>query len=83
MRLAIRNWKPSMRLTPRQAAERMCVSLSLVYQLLQQRKLPAYRVGVRGRGKWLVELVDVDTYMENCKVNDDKPEGETELQYLR
>ena len=72
-----------MRLTPRQAAERMCVSLSLVYQLLQQRKIPAYRIGVRGRGKWLIEIEDLDAYLASCKVENLKPMDESELRYLK
>lgn len=71
-----------MRLTPKQAARRMCVSLSLVYALLQKRKIPAYRVGVRGRGKWIIEEEDLDGFLASCKVEELKRE-EGELRYLK
>lgn len=61
-----------MRLTPKQAAEQMGVSLSLVYQLLRHRKVPAYRVGVRGRGKWLIEEEDLDRFLATCRVEEEK-----------
>lgn len=59
-----------MRLTPKQAAERIGISLSLVYQLLQQRKIPAYRVGLRGRGKWLIEEEDLERFLDSCRIDD-------------
>lgn len=73
----------AMRLTPKQAAMRMCVSLSLVYALLQKRKIPAYRVGVRGRGKWLIEVEDVDAYMAECKSEQIKEARGEEYKYLK
>lgn len=60
----------------------MCVSLSLVYALLQKRKIPAYRVGVRGRGKWIIEEEDLDGFLASCKVEELKRE-EGELRYLK
>ncbi len=72
-----------MRLTPKQASERMCVSLSLVYQLLQQRRLPAYRIGVRGRGKWVIEEADLETFLAECKVENLKPKDEEQLRFLK
>lgn len=71
-----------MRLTPKMAAARMCVSVSLIYALLQKRKIPAYRVGVRGRGKWVIEQEDLDGFMASCKVEDLKV-VEGELKYLK
>jgi excisionase family DNA binding protein len=70
------------RLTPKQAAERLSVSLSLVYQLLRQRKIPAYRVGVRGRGKWLIEEEDLNGFLATCKVEELKLD-ESNLKFLR
>lgn len=55
-------------LTPKQAAVRANVSRSLIYSLLRQGKLPAARIGCRGRGKWLISPEDLETYMEQCKV---------------
>ncbi len=71
-----------MRLTPKEAAQRMCVSLSLVYALLQKRKIPAYRVGVRGRGKWLIEEEDLDGFLATCKVEEMKLD-EAGLKFLK
>jgi excisionase family DNA binding protein len=70
------------RLTPKQAAERLSVSLSLVYQLLRQRKIPAYRVGVRGRGKWLIEEQDLNVFLATCKV-EELSMDESDLKFLR
>ncbi len=70
-----------MRLTPKQASERMCVSLSLVYQLLQQRRLPAYRIGVRGRGKWVIEEADLEAFLAECKINEVPPDDR--LKHIR
>lgn len=72
-----------MRLTPKQAALRMCVSLSLVYQLLRERKIPAYRVGVRGRGKYVLEVEDVDAFMANCKLEQLKGAREESYKHLK
>ena len=71
-----------MRLTPKQAAERLSVSLSLVYQLLRQRKIPAYRVGVRGRGKWLIEEQDLNVFLATCKV-EELSLNERDLKFLK
>lgn len=59
-----------MKLTPKQAALRMCVSVSLVYALLQKRKIPAYRIGVLGRGRYVLESDDVDAFMARCKLEE-------------
>lgn len=69
-------------MTPKQAAERMGVSLSLVYQLLQQRRIPAYRVGVRGRGKWLIEEPDLNEFLASCRVEALDPTDER-LKHIR
>ncbi len=71
-----------MKLTPKECAKRACVSLSLIYALLQQRKIPALRIGVRGRGKWLVEEEDLDGFLANCKVEDLGADDE-QLRHIR
>ena len=58
-----------MRLTPRQAAARVPVSISLVYQWCEQGLLPHYRLGGRGRrGKILIEETDLTAFLEGHKV---------------
>ena len=56
-------------LTPRQAAERVGVSLSLVYQWVESRQLPHYRAGAKGkRGKILIAEADLNAFWESLKV---------------
>ncbi len=70
-------------LTVKQAAARACVSPSLLYALLKARKLPASRVGCRGRGKWLIAVADLDGFLAACKLADmPVPDDET-LTYLK
>ena len=58
-----------MKLTPKQAGERAGVSASLIYQLCQERRLPHYRVGGRGRrGKILIDEADLAAFFEACRV---------------
>lgn len=71
-----------MKLTPKEAAKRACVSVSLIYALLKQRRLPALRVGVRGRGKWLIESDDLDGFLSECRVNELSVPDETDLKFL-
>jgi excisionase family DNA binding protein len=58
-----------MLMTPKEAAERACVSLSLIYQWCQSGELPHLRVGSPGRrGKILIEDSDLDGYLASLKV---------------
>jgi excisionase family DNA binding protein len=54
-------------LTPRQAANRLGVSPSLVYQLCDERVLKHYRIGGKGkRGRIRIEEAEVERYRESC-----------------
>ena len=54
-------------LTPKQAAERIGCSVSLVYQLAEERRITHLRVGGKGkRGKLLVDPRDVDRFLEGA-----------------
>jgi excisionase family DNA binding protein len=58
-----------MLMTPKQAAERACVSVSLIYQWCQTGGLPHLRVGSSGRrGKILIDDSDLDGYLASFKV---------------
>ncbi len=53
-----------MLITPRQVANRLCISLSLVYQLCRQQQLKHYRFGAEGkRGRIRIEESEVDRYL--------------------
>jgi excisionase family DNA binding protein len=54
-------------LTPRQAADRLGVSLSLVYQLCDELTLAHYRVGGKGkRGRIRIDEAEVERFRESC-----------------
>jgi len=56
-------------LTVKQAAELAGVSESLIYLLCDERRLPHYRPGGKGkRGKILIDPRDLDAYMQSCRI---------------
>ncbi len=58
-----------MKLTPRQVAERAGVSPGLIYQWCQEKRLPHFRMGGRGkRGRVLIEDADLDPFLLALKV---------------
>lgn len=69
-------------LTPLQAAKRANVSLSMIYALLRAGRLPGYRVGCRGKGKWLIREEDLDGFLASCKLND-LPQDDGTYKHLR
>lgn len=57
------------RLTVKQAAERVGVSASLIYQWCEERRLPHFRLGTgTKRGKILIEVADLDALLEGLRV---------------
>jgi excisionase family DNA binding protein len=63
-------------LTPAEAADRLGVSLSLIYQLCAERRLPHYRIGGdRRRGKIVIDEKDLDAFLAGCRVHGDGPPG--------
>ncbi len=57
------------RLSVKQAAERLGVSPSLVYQWCAERRLPHLRLGRGGRrGKILIEEADIDAFLATARV---------------
>lgn len=64
------------------AAIALGVSRSLVYALLKSGKLQGLRVGVRGRGKWVIEESDLARFRESCKSRQAVTENESEFKWL-
>lgn len=55
-------------LTPKQAAEKIGVSDSLIYEWCSQGLLTHYRFGRKGRrGKILIEEKDLDAFLDACR----------------
>jgi excisionase family DNA binding protein len=70
-------------LTPKTAAELYPLSVSLIYQMCEERRLPHYRVGGHGkRGKILIDPRDLDAFLESCRVND-PPDDDGSLTHIR
>jgi excisionase family DNA binding protein len=56
-----------MKLPPQKAAEYVGCCVGLIYALCRNGRLVHYRLG-RGRGKILLDTVDLDRFLEGCKV---------------
>ena len=55
-------------LTPKQAADRIGVSTSLIYQWCKEGLLECFRFGGKGkRGKVLIDPEALDRFLESCK----------------
>jgi excisionase family DNA binding protein len=51
-----------------EAAERIGVSESLVYQWVEERRIPHYRLGGKGkRGKVMIEEADLSAFLASCR----------------
>jgi excisionase family DNA binding protein len=80
-------------LTPRQAAQKVCVSVSLIYAWVEAKLLPHYRAGLKGRGgKILISEGDLLAFWESLKVEADPdekrraaapPKGKLNLRHIR
>ncbi len=55
-------------LTVNDAAERLSISTSLVYHLVESGKIAVLRVG-NGRGTIRFRVEDIDAYIEGCRVD--------------
>jgi excisionase family DNA binding protein len=61
-------------MTVKEAAERIGVSESLVYQWISERLLPHYRLGGKGkRGKVMIDEADLSAFLASCR-QEAKPE---------
>lgn len=63
-----------MLLTVRETADRLGVSVGLVYSLLTQRKLEYVRVG-NGRGRLRIEEDALAAYLARCTFGTQEPEA--------
>jgi excisionase family DNA binding protein len=69
------------RLTPKQAAERANVSVSLIYAWCNTGALPHYRLGRPGkRGKIVIDEADFERFLATLKVS---AQEEEEYTYLK
>lgn len=67
-----------MKLTPKQAADRTGVSVSLIYLWCDQRLLSHFRFGGMGRrGKILIEESELDAFMDKMRVEAEIPSEPT------
>ena len=57
-------------LSPKQVSKLYPLSVSLIYQLIEERRLPHYRLGGKGhRGKLLLSPRDIERFIENQRVD--------------
>lgn len=74
---------PVMKLTPKQAAARAVVSISLIYQWCQDGVLVHYRFGRPGkRGRIRIEESDLLAFLETCKKEGELP-GPIRLKHIQ
>ena len=77
-------WPALLLLTPQQAATLVGVSVSLIYQLCAERRLPHFRVGGDGRrGKLLIDENDIKAFLARCRVEADCVDESEPLKHIR
>lgn len=60
-------------MTPKEAAEKIGVSESLIYAWCRRELLPHYRLGVGGKGaKIIIEEEDLSSFLASCKVEESR-----------
>ncbi|MFO0847867.1 MAG: helix-turn-helix domain-containing protein [Gemmataceae bacterium] len=69
--------------TPKQIAASTGLSASLIYALVRQGRLPAYRIGCHGRGRVMIAEEDWEGFLRTCKPSDWKTDGDGEEAYRR
>lgn len=71
-------------LSPAKTADQACVSVSMIYPWCDERRLPHYRAGGRGkRGKILISPLDLDAFMASLRVEGDELTGDEDLRVIR
>lgn len=71
-------------LRAKEVAEKLGISLSLVYQLVEEHKLGCYRVGPR-RGAIRFKDEDIEVYLDSCRVDaiEVRPPDRKKLKHIR
>jgi excisionase family DNA binding protein len=55
--------------TVKAAAERLEISQSLVYRLVEEGRMPCVRIGARGRrGKIIIREQDIEAFLKACQI---------------
>lgn len=71
------------RMSVKQAAERVGVSESLVYQWCQEKRLPHLRLGRAGkRGKILIAEADLAAFLDGLTVRAGEDQSSPALKYI-
>jgi excisionase family DNA binding protein len=71
-------------LSVKQAAERKGLSPQLVYRWCEERRLPHYRCGGRGRrGRILIDPADLDAFLQTLKVTPRPPGDDGQFRHPR
>jgi excisionase family DNA binding protein len=71
-------------LSVKQAAAAKGLSTQLIYLWCEERRLPHYRLGGRGRrGRILIDPADLDALMQTLKVTPSPPEDDREFRHSR
>ena len=71
-----------MLITPKQLAEKACISVSTIYGLVGKGLLPCYRVGVK-KGKILIKWDDWEAFLATRRVSEwPQPEEQGDYRYL-
>ena len=65
--------QPPNLLTVNEVAERLGISVSLVYQMVESGKLTVLRIG-NGRGTIRFHPEDLESYLNTCRVQATQPE---------
>ena len=71
-------------LTPKMAAERLGVSISLVYRLCNEGSLKHFRFGGAGRrGRVMIAEQDLTAYVESCRRESVRKSNVVTLNHIR
>jgi excisionase family DNA binding protein len=71
-------------MTAKEAAEKCKCSVSMIYQLAAEGRLPHYRIGRLGRrGKVVFDEEDVRKFLESCRVTPAVEPPKQQLKHLQ
>ena len=70
-------------LTVKEAANKACVSESLIYGVLKAGRLKGMRIGCRGRGCWRIDEGDFEEWLSTCRLGDIPQDDGRPYQFLK